>query len=309
MLAVFALLGPATARAAEGGDWNKVELRYRLQKGETYTLRMTAKQDVVQWVMGNEMEIAQTFSFAMTYKVNDVDEEDVAEIEVTFSSVKFKMEQQMMTLEFDSDDPPDEIPEPLKAFAAMVGQSLKVKMKPTGAVVAVEGIEEMMENVLDAVDLPNDAAKEQAMQMFDQFFGEDSLTSMLEGMTRIYPDDPVAAGESWTTQMDAKIGFPMRLKNTYKLKERKDNVATLEMVTTIEPDEDAEPMTIGDIEMVFDLSGTQKGTMKVDELTGWPVGGTMDQEIEGEIKLKGVPGQDRMKIPMTIESRITFTTE
>jgi len=306
LLAVALLLIPATSRAAN----DTVDLKLRLEKGQEYKLVITIEQSIVQWIMESEMEMDQTIVLGETFKVTDVDEDGTYTIEVTIGPVAMKMESKMGSFEFDSEDPPDEIPVMAKGIAALVDQAFTLKMTPQGKVVEVSGFEDVFESMMDALEDLEGPMKDQMIDDMKRQFGDDALKEMMENVTAIYPSKPVSVGDSWEQEVVMARTFPLIAKTTYTLAERKDGIASLKIDGTFEPNPDGEPMKMGPMTMKMALKGTQEGTFQIDEATGWFVEGEMTQEMEGEVTVSGAPGAGgEMSIPMRIKGTTTFKTE
>ncbi len=124
------------------------------------------------------------------------------------------------------------------------------------------------------------------------------------------PDEPVAVGDSWSQEMTLTTMLPAVFEITGTLTDRTDGVSTVELECTIKPLPDAPPMKIGPLSMTYKLEGTQKGTLKINEATGWFAEGEMTQEMEGEMIMSGIPGQDgEQSMPILFESVITFESD
>jgi hypothetical protein len=133
---------------------------------------------------------------------------------------------------------------------------------------------------------------------------------MMEKMTAVFPDKPVAIGDSWSQKDTLTTGFPAIVENTWTLTDRKDGVATINVESTFKPNPEGEPMKIGPVTTGFRLKGSQKGIFKLDESTGWFVEGELTQKMSGEVTMKGIPGQTKeMSVPMIIESVVKFESK
>jgi carbon monoxide dehydrogenase subunit G len=305
LVAVVVLLTPAAGRAAD----DTVELKLNLEKGREYKLVITTEQSIVQWIMETEMEMDQTVVLGETFKVTDVAEDGTYTIEVKIGPVAMKMESQMMSFEFDSEDPPDEIPMAARGMAAFVDQVFTVKMTPRGKVVELSGTDKLFESMKDAFEGVDEQTRDRMIEDMKKQFGGDGLKEMMETFTAIYPDKPVGVGDSWEQKSVMSRVFPLIANVTYTLAERKDGVASLKVDGTFEPNPKGEPTKMGDMTMKIALKGTQEGTLQIDETTGWFVAGEMTQEMEGEVTASGVPGVGEMSLPMRIKGTVSFKTE
>jgi hypothetical protein len=303
VVAVACALLPNAARAAD----DKVGLKFRLEKDKAYGLKVTIEQEIVQWIEGAEQETTQTIGIGETLNVTAVDAEGTMTVEVVFGPMSIKSSGPQGEFEYDSENPPDEIALQARAFAAMVGQGFTMKLTPKGHVTAIEGVDEMFQKIFDAVELPEGQMKEAIMTDLKRQFGDAALSEMMEKTMAMLPTEPVGVGDSWDRTMTVTTGLPSTIEDTWTLVDRKDGLATIEVKSTLKPNEDAPPMKMGPFSMKFGLSGTQTGTLKLDEATGWFVGGTFNQELSGDMTISGIPGSEEdVAVPMTIKTATTI---
>lgn len=289
---------------------DRIELKFRFEEGKSYKLQVTMEMEIVQWIEGEEQETTQTIGIGETLHVKEVDADGTATIELTFGPMSIKMKGPMGTIEYNSEDPPDEVALPAKAFAAMLGQGFTLKMTPTGRVTDIQGVDKMFEAIFEAIDIPEGPMMDSVVEGLKQQFGDEALKEMMEKMTAVFPDKPVAIGDSWSLKATLATGFPVIMENTWTLTDRKDGVATINVESTFKPNPEGEPMKIGPMTMRFRLKGSQKGTFKLDEATGWFIEGELTQKMAGEVTMKGIPGQtEEMSVPMTIETVMKFESK
>ncbi len=306
VLAVLVLLSSATARA---GD-DKINFAFHLEEGQSYKLLVTTDQEILQQVQGREMKVRQTLGIGYTFAVTDVDDEGTATIDVTFGPVSTKVDTSMGTFEYDSEDPPDEVPMPAQNMAALLGKSFTMKLTTKGEVAEVTGTEALLNEMLELIDVPEGPIKDKMIEDVKKQFGEAGLKETMGNRTAIFPDQPVGIGDSWTRTVTVSAGLPMVTETTYTLVGRDDGIATIEIEATVKANPDAEPISMGPMTMRYELEGTQEGTLKIDEATGWYAEGTMTKNLEGKVIMSGMPGQEgEMPIAMTVKSTITFETE
>jgi hypothetical protein len=303
ILVVSSFLTPNIGQSAE----EKVELKFRFEKGDTYRLKATVEQEIVQWIQNAEQKTTLTMAIGETLNVTDVDAEGTMTIQVVIASMSIKMKGEQGEVEYDSENPPDKVGFPATAFAAMVGQSFTMKLTPRGHVSELVGMDEMLQKIFDAVELLDAPMKDAMLADLKRQFGDAALGEMMERTLAIFPDKPVGVGDTWTQTATLSTGFPSIIETTWTLVDRKDGVATVEVKSTLKPNEKAAPMKMGPFSMKFDLAGTQTGTLKLDEATGWFVGGTITQDMSGTMIIEGVPGaQEEIEVPMTIQGVTTI---
>lgn len=288
-------------------DKEKIQLRLCLQAGESYNLRMVAEQKISQTIQEQTQDILQTIGTGYTFDVEDVDFDGSITVKVTYHSILFKQDGPMGKFEYDSSDPPAEIPPMAMGFNALVGQSFTMIISPEGNVKDIYGVDEMLSNMIEQLDLPDFPMMDDLMKNLKGQFGDEALKENMEKMMAVFPDSPVGIGDRWTKRLVLSRGFPMILDNTWTLKARKDGLAIIEVRSVVEPNEEAPPIDMGIMKINYKLSGEQKGTMEIQEITGWPVQGELTQKFSGQVEMEGATQLGAsMSWPVSIESVIRF---
>jgi hypothetical protein len=271
----------------------------RFEEGKTYRMRMATEQKITQTMEGRTMVMPQTIGFGLTQAVKEVREDGTAVVQVTYDSVKFKQEGPMGAMDYDSANPPATVPPMARGFAALVGQGFSMDMTPEGRVVRVEGADQLLARITENIEIPMPAMRSTIEAQMKQQFGDQALKEMMEQMMAIYPEKPVAVGDSWSRKVTVARGFPMVMDNNWTLKSRADGVAVVEVRSTVEPNPDAGPLEMGGMRIQQKLRGDQQGTIEIDETSGWVLKSTLNQEFSGEMTIIG--GPQEVTMPMTIE--------
>jgi hypothetical protein len=307
VLAVLVLSPPARAGspAAAGGP-DKLDLHFHFQKGQTYHLIPTVEEKSTQVVDGEDQVTTNTVVLGQTLEVLSVNDDGSATIKVTFGPTATKNEGPQSTYAFDSTDPPKDLPMPAVGLALVVGKSYTVTMTPAGEIVKMEGVDALIETMVGA--LPDDEEIRASMrESLGHQFGEDALKELLANITAPFPGKPVAVGDSWTQKVTHTRGMPRITETTYTLAERSNGVATVKVNATMKPDPDAEPVKSGPMSMRHTVEGTETGTYKLDEATGFILEGEIEHNLHGDVILSNVPGRDGdLTIPTTVEIKVTI---
>ncbi|MCK4330156.1 hypothetical protein KAX02_09965 [candidate division WOR-3 bacterium] len=288
-------------------DKEKIQLRLCLQAGESYNLRMVVEQKISQTIQEQTQDILQTIGTGYTFDVEDVDFNGSITVKVTYHSILFKQDGPMGKFEYDSSNPPVAIPPMAMGFNALVGQSFTMIISPEGNVKDIYGVDEMLSNMIEQLDLPDFPMMDDLMKNLKGQFGDEALKENMEKMMAVFPDSPVGIGDRWTKRLVLSRGFPVILDNTWTLKARKDGLAIIEVRSVVEPNEEAPPIDMGIMKINYKLSGEQKGTMEIQEVTGWPVQGELTQKFSGQVEMEGATQLGAsMSWPISIESVIRF---
>ncbi|MCK4665239.1 hypothetical protein KAU33_00720 [Candidatus Dependentiae bacterium] len=306
VLFLFSLL--ITLISCGGGE--KLDIKLKLKTGEVYEQETVLDQKITQVVMGNSMEMDQKITMKYNQVVEEVDADGNILFNVKYAAVKFIQKTAAFTVEYDSDNPPKEIPPMAIGYDALVGLEFKMKMNNKGEVLEVFGIEEMFKKMRDKFkkSLPDLSEEEfeKMMEIIEKSYGPESMVNNMKSMSGFYPDKPISVGYKWKVENKSGPPLPLKLNTDYHFKEKKDGILLITAQSTLESDPEAEPMEIGEMKMSYNVKGTQNGTIKLDQDTGLLIESKLLQKFEGTIKMTGAQA---MEWPITAESTIIVRTK
>jgi len=302
----------AAPQETQDNTAEKIDLKLNLQEGQKYGMKSTVDQKVTQTVMGQQQTINQNMTFGIISEVLAIDANGIIALKATYNQIQVKMDGPMGLIEYDSTKPPTDVNNPqaktmVAMWSAMAGESFTMDLTPKGKIVGIQDYDKMWERMMEKVtgDNPNMA---QAMKdMIKNFAGEDRIKEMGGEMMTSFPDEPVAIGDMWYDITSIEVGFPLYLDVTYILKDRKDGIAFIDVISKMDMgDQDSKLIEMEGMKMNMQMTGTQTGTVEVDEATGWMIKSNINQNFSGAVKIapnKQMP--NGMSIPMTIQSKIT----
>lgn len=301
-LAAFVLFtSPAQGiRAQEAGE--RIELKLRLTPGAKFGLKTTSVQTVFQNLGGRSQNLSQTFGFGYTFLVDEIGEDGIASVTVLYDSVLVKQHSPEGSVEYDSSQAEQGIPPALKAFAALPGQSIRMKIGPTGVVHEVDGMTHLLRRLISQLNLPAGPERQLMEKTLESQLSDEALRRAMENMMAIYPEKPVAIGDSWTRGFAVNQGFPVIIDNVWKLRERKEGRAVIDVSAEIKTDPEAGAVDMGGLPLLYDMTGSQSGFLVVSESTGWIDEGRLTQDLSGSVTL------DRANLtwPIQVRSNLTF---
>lgn len=286
----------------KSGNGDAIELKFNLQKGNTYTYGMKTHFDIDMEMMGKEMKTSADMDFGFNMKVDDVDAAGNRLMSTTYDAIRFKMNAMGMDMGYDSKNVGDTSKENImqgmfrKIFGGMLGKTFKMTMSPKGEITKVEGMKELTESMLNNMDLP-EAEKEQARKQMEQSFSEDQIKQSFGQGFGFYPDKPVKVGDSWNKTLERDMSnMKMNIETKYTVKEIKDAVVILETKGVIKAN-GSDSVTVAKM----DMSGDMKGIMEIDRSSGMAQKGNMDMDIK--ITIPGMSKPMAMKANITIEGK------
>lgn len=301
---VLALLCPVAAAQEQ-----KLDLRLRLKKGETYRLDVAIEQRIDQTVGAAQQVTEQTLAFTYSLAVEEVDAAGNMTVATKYESIRFRQKGPAGQVEYDSANAPKQVPPAARAFAALAGLGFKMTLSPAAQVTAVQGLDAMLAEMVRKLDLPDPATRATVQKVLVEQFGEEKLKQDVQTMFAPYPERPVAVGDSWERDVTVTKGFPATIRGTYTLKGRNGGVAEIALAASVATGgENAGAVELGTGKMTYDLKGEQSGTIKVDEATGWTRALSTEQVLTGNIRFRGSGGAAEVNNPVTMKDKVTVET-
>lgn len=204
----LAFLALALSTPAAPAD---VRLAWKFKPGDV--LRYRVMQVVQQSISGmGNMETGIETGQVLNEKVQSVAADGTAKLEVTWEALRYHLNAPMASgMDYDSTkDTPDSATGPMKSLAKLVGSSFQVEMKPSGEIVTLTGIDELMKKV------GSDSAAGPMGGMLQRSFSDSSMKQKME--TVVFPDKAIADGETWKRSSTFDVPSLGKLKIDYDFK-------------------------------------------------------------------------------------------
>jgi hypothetical protein len=308
-LALFLALAAASARAGEAPA-EKIPLRLDLKKGATYSLQSTHDRKISQDSAGRKQTVSESHGQTLSFKIFDVDGDRVASGTVTYTAVKFTQDGPLGKIDYDSSAQPAakpaDLPVDVRAFAALVDKSFTVRLSRRGRVKEIKGADALASGVVEAMGLAEGPVKTAAKEAVKSQFSDQALKESLETIFAVYPAADIAPGDSWESILRLSSAMPAVVDTTCKFSLRKDGVAVVNVSASITPNAEAASVKLAGANLRRELSGEQKGTIELDEKTGWPVRVELKQTLKETVSAEGAKPDQAPASAMTVESSITM---
>lgn len=301
----FARLAIALLLAAVASAQEPVSLRLNLQTGETYPQRVATKQVINQSLLGMEQTTETGLVLEYDFTVTKVDPATgVATLDAVYRRVAMEFSSPMLSMAYDSAAPPAEIHPALRPYAALVGASFTMDIAPDGTVPRVDGVDETVDAVLESADIPEGMRRQLEGQIREQF-NDEAVRRLTEQTLAIYPESPVAVGESWSKRIDGAGMIPVVIDNTWTLKQADAANAGLAVESQIASAEGESLFEANGMTLKGVFEGSQAGTIDLDRVTGWIRRGELQQKLTGTVSIGG-EAAGAMTIPMTMTTVVTI---
>lgn len=283
---------------------SQIDLKLRLQPGQTYNLRMVADTSMVQTVEGRAISLRQAFGYGLALACEGVDPDGTATVKATFSTVLFRLDGVIGATEYDSTRSTGAVPPLAKGFAALVGRGFTVRVAPDGQVKDVQGAEQLLNHVImNIADLVEPVKSYMEDQLRESFTAQ-SLKEQMESLFGMVPGRPVSVGERWSKSRVAVSGMPHVQQNYLRITDRADGISNVKVYTEVKANPNAPAKEAGPLKTKMVVSGKQEGVVSLDESTGLVIRGSLSGRFTGTIEVSG--SAKAVTLPLTVTTSTTF---
>lgn len=284
-----------------------IQFKLNLQKGQKFYVKTVTEQQISRSTMNQEQIIDETRGIGTDFEVNEVDPNGNGWVCYTYRWAQFLQNGPMGQITYDSSKTDANVPPQAQGFAVLLGEGFEFKMTPVGEVLQVKGLDGIRSNI--EKKLPDGTTRNLIMMSLDQYLNEQSIKQQLEQLMAVYPEKPVAVGDSWNKTVASSSGFGLISDNEWTLRDRHNGVATIEVVTSIKPNPQAKPIEMGSVKMSYELYGQQQGLIRMQESTGQILQSRIERQLTGRMK-RTISGEQQQEtnIPLKIKSIITTET-
>lgn len=134
-----------------------------------------------------------------------------------------------------------------------------------------------------------------------QYFNSESIKKLFEQSFQIYPDAPVAVGDTWKKTLSMKNAIDLTANTTYTLEKVEGTTAFVKISGTVGSNGLQKFETNG-MTLEMSLDGTQTGELQINTKTGMFETSNIVQDLTGKINAMG------QEIPMKINTTATLNS-
>ena len=253
--------------------------KFILEKGKTYPFSSVQKEvQTIKDPSGKSMKGTQEIVDERNIVVNDF-QNGVYDLTINILGKKMTSIADGKTVVIDTKQPAPK-DEQLKNIwtinNTLVGSKFSVKMKENGEVISVKGIDELYKKVEKAITpfVKEAEQRKQFIEYFKQGFNEKMLKEEFSAGINILPKKGVKLGESWTISENIDPEGKVKSNITYTLNRIENGVAEVSVTGNIPAKSNKQ--TQNGITMTMSVEGSQNGTLKIDEKSGWVLSSKMN---------------------------------
>ena len=253
--------------------------KFILEKGKTYPFSSVQKEvQTIKDPSGKSMKGTQEIVDERNIVVNDF-QNGVYDLTINILGKKMTSIADGKTVVIDTKQlaPKDEQLKNIWTINnTLVGSKFSVKMKENGEVISVKGIDELYKKVEKAITpfVKEAEQRKQFIEYFKQGFNEKMLKEEFSAGINILPKKGVKLGESWTISENIDPEGKVKSNITYTLNKIENGVAEVSVTGNIPAKSNKQ--TQNGITMTMSVEGSQNGTLKIDENSGWVLSSKMN---------------------------------
>ncbi|MCF8230432.1 MAG: hypothetical protein K9G58_07900 [Bacteroidales bacterium] len=284
-----------------GCSQDAYQLSYRLESGETYYIDAAISQSLQQDFMQQDMKMSTNINATAEYEVAGK-QDGIYDLQVSYSEFDMALNTPQGQMEFGTSkqDTTDDFSNILKS---MSDNKFELKMTERGSIQSVRGIEKMFDEMLSSMENTDQTSFDQLKKSLDNIAGTQSFKGNFGMGMPFYPEDNVKVGDTWTNEVELKTIALGKVSNTWKLMEVKKNIIRISGEGYFVSYSDSASIAGTGIPMQFDMEGPINYLLNIDLKTGWIKSGTIDQDIQGMIKM-----QASEQMPQGLEMNMNITT-
>jgi|AntDeeMinimDraft_5_1070356.scaffolds.fasta_scaffold01247_3 hypothetical protein len=286
------------------------DLGLNLKKGEKYTQSTNSQIKINQNVNGQDINTEMTVEGTMDFMVTDI-ENGIFKMDASYDKMKTavgmggSMSATLNKMEYSSESP-DSSDVFSSVLASMTGKTFQIYIDKTGEITEVQNLMNLWKESIESSDQTGQMQSQIRSQLMKSY-GEKALKGNLEMATHIYPGHPVKKGEKWTTETQMSSTFKANIKTDFHLAEITKDYAIIKGNSTIKTLDNDKYVEQSGMKMNYDISGTMTSEIKVDRKSGWIIKSTIDQKMDGTVKIKSPQLPSEMEMPMSMTNHLTVT--
>jgi hypothetical protein len=216
---------------------------------------------------------------------------------VSFDSIHLFSDKDGVESEFDAANASITIDPVEKMLGILKESTMEVVIDPKGAVISVNGYDEIGDKILKAFPATDAATKAAIINQWSQTLGESLVKKNLDQLFKIFPDSAVHLNDNWNLTTKEKGEFNLDIFNDFTLKSINTDLALVQSEGKIKTSNSAVGM-FGFSNAVANLNGKQEGEFEMETKTGMLHSCKIKADISGNIQAMG------RDIPVSITHRL-----
>ena len=275
--------------------------RITLQEGKTYRINSRIRQEATFSIRNQKYDAAYDLKIVSRQKVLNVASDGIANVEVSYESVKGDIVTVEGTYSYNSEEDVL-VPAVFSLWAELINKSFRYSITPWGEVLNVSGGTKMIEELNKKYsNLPP-----QSRDDFAARYTDEALKELFEQTWRIFPKESMKVGDTYNSRMALDASMPLVLNTSLTLYKRENGMSFYKNEGTIQPNLKSRSRRIGNVDLKFKLNGSYYGDYRLHESDGFS--GTINEnmDLSGTVSVvsKNFGGSYGIKIVSSSEEKI-----
>jgi hypothetical protein len=267
----------------------KETLVLNLKKDVTYAQTSLVANTISQSIMGQPIDIKVDTRSDLQFRVTAASATHY-DIEMTYKSITVTAHSPMGSQTLSSENADDANPT-ARFLASIKGKSLTIKIDKHGKVLEISDIPDLLSSI---ALLPPEQ-----QQQFRAMFDEATLRQNLETSLPLFPEHPVAVGDTWTRDFTVpSMGISLKASMTYTFHGTENGQWKITGEGTLQVPDKETYVNINGVDMKCDIGGPLTYDFNLDKATGWTTSGKATLTLQGTLHAKG---NERLPNGMTVE--------
>lgn len=288
--------------SAAGNDRPSAErpgkLELKLNPGDRFPLTKVVNVELAQASLSGTPEMSRRrLELMLMIEVADR-RADRTQLRVKYDRVKYAREVAGEKLEYDSRNPPAEVPFAVRMYHDMVRDGFTFWLNNENQIVEAEDFKAFLNRCLR--NIPEE--KRQQAMLEAEGNGENGITDFIDNSIALLPFGYRKAGDSWDKTRTVARPVPMVIRNTYRLEELNDETAIISITGKVGASTTTgESLTSNDFRVTV-TGGQTNGECTVFRDTGLPRSSRVETLVDMLVQAENIEFRQQQKTVTTIES-------
>ncbi len=223
-------------------------------------------------------------SYTVNYQINK-DSTGNINLNIRYDKIHIYTKNGDEETDVDADNAANTINSLEKMLGILKGAPLKATLDKSGQVKSVSGYKELGAKMMAGMAANDSYSGNLAQAQWNKVVEDGLVKKNINELFSFFPDSAVHIGDQWKISTKQKTELPLNVETTYRLKNIKDGIASLEENAAIT----GEPGSFNyqGTDVTMDLNGEEEGEFSIDIKTGLLVDADKHSKIKGSLQMVG----------------------
>ena len=279
----------------------QANLGLNLTAGDRFPLRKVVEQELSQDSLSGLPQVSRS-RLEVMFAISVADRQaDRTKLDVRYERVKYTHDVAGEHANYDSTNPPQNVPLAVRAYHDMVGEGFSFWLGADNQIVEVEGFTDFLNRCLRNVP---ETHRQSVILGIEAGSGETGIANFVDNSIGLLPyGNEQTPGDSWERTLHIGRPVPMHVRNVYTLKELTQDTAVIDIRGSIAPSTTMSSIEDGSGVRVSVTGGETLGRCTVFRDTGLPRESRVERNVQMSVMLSNsLQFNQRKRVTTTIES-------